>query len=179
MKKVIALLLVLILGVSMLAGCGGKEEPESPAPPSSFAPESKPGESEEADDPGEDTPPADEFVDKDYFSYTAVGDWYVDTSTSDRLENEVIAFPFAFIEIKWRIMEPERLIETVIMPPYPSLVPQDDLTVAGITYYVLVGERDIFLVAPLADADDGSIEIHILYTDIEGAMPVLETIILK
>ena len=103
-------------------------------------------------------------VEEDFFSYTP--------PTDVNLKNYNV-------EVKWRMMKPEELLTKVILPAFPG-ERKDDVTIAGITYTVLKsGEHFTFLVAPLKNADKGSIEIKLNGIGIEGAMPVLESIKLK
>jgi len=198
MKKMISIIIVITLGLSILSGCSGggnndsgnsgstttpTAETTTPAttpvqptttPPTTPEPTAEPTPEPE---PPDDEPPEDEdeLVEGRYFSYTAAGDWNYNPNSED-LKNEVVEFPAAWMEINWRINEIEQNISDRILPAYPSLEPVDDVTIAGITYTVLESDLYIFMFAPVSS---GHMEIWIKYTDIEGAMPVLETIMIN
>ena len=170
MKKTLATLLALLLGLALLAACGTKD-PETPSTPET------PDATTLAQTPTE--APGPQTIDEDYFSYAEAGGWTVDPDGTYELQNDTLGATSDYMNIKWKMMEPEELIEKNILFAFSDAVPKDDVTVAGVTYKVMESKYVTFLVAPLKDASKGSVEIRIHDASIEDAMPVLETVKLK
>ena len=173
MKKTLAMLLALLLGLALLAGCGAKDD----TPGTTAAAQTTLA---DTPDPTEAPRPATpQTIDEDYFSYAEAGGWYVDPDRTYQLQNDGLGATSDYMDIKWKMMEPERLIEENILRAFSDAERKDDVTVAGITYAVLESRYITFLVAPLKDASKGSLEIRIHDASVEDAMPVLESIQLK
>ena len=166
MKRTLAMLLALLL--CLFAGCGA-DEPEDPDPPETTLA----GEPTQAPSAGPQT------IDEDYFSYAEAGGWHVDPDGTYSLQNDGLGVTPDYMDISWKMLEPERLIAENILFAFSDAQRGDDVTVAGITYAVLESEHTTFLVAPLLDASKGSIEIRLHGVGVEGAAPVLETVKLK
>ncbi|MCL2300888.1 MAG: hypothetical protein FWC27_12170 [Firmicutes bacterium] len=169
LQRLPALLLALLLGLCLPAGCGA-QDPETPETP---------GATTLAADPTEAPPAGPKTIDEDYFSYAEAGGWYADPDGTYSLQNDGLGATSDYMDINWKMMEPEELIERHILFAFSDAVRGDDVTAAGITYTVMESEYTTFLVAPLKDASKGSLEIRLHGVSVENAMPVLETIKLK
>ncbi len=191
MKKSLILFMALILGISMLAGCGG-----APAQAPTQVPEAVPTNapaptpSESAEPTPEPTPTLGPLIEEPYFSLNEAGDWvfednsgYLTLVKSDpESDSEMCIYTSANLALS----SPEKGLEDALF--FEDAVQGDNVTYNGIEYMfversvmpmiTLIAVETHTVKAAFDDADDHEVvmTIEIYDASLEEVEPVLQTI---
>ncbi|MCL2695583.1 MAG: hypothetical protein FWE69_04590 [Clostridiales bacterium] len=191
MKKTIALLLILILSMTLFAGCGGKTEESVDEPTSAPELTSAPVPEEDL----EEEEDANRAV-WNGFSVSLVDGWYVDGEGFQYfdLRQETGAFDVPRLSVRYlggAAMSPAWYIEEKASQDWVQEEGEiqwaDNITVNGIEYLVaaFAGNRYktfwLFAVPGVPDkdfnpADSAYLVLEFEWTDLTGAMSLLETV---
>jgi predicted small lipoprotein YifL len=194
MKRTLAILLALLLGLSLLAGCGKEptETPDNDTGTAAPADETQDETPEETEAPGDGRLQTEGTVDAGFLTFELAGGWYLSIisamgSYNLNIDADGIAKNASLLFEKREYSTPKEALDGMLRM-FTTSVQKDDVVINGVKYLVLAfsADRDddqrwlVTSMGPeLKEDERGTILINLFACTQADAMPVLETVKIK